>query len=193
MKLILLFAKQPLLEAVFPGMHPAYAALLYQAYLRDQILASGEVKDATLRICFGEGLLPGCLEGEMQWQRQEGADDAARLDYALASAFQGGYKRVLVLGLKPRLAPSEALWIAFDALETHSVVGGRALRGFSRHLPALSACDSGHLPLFCAAYSLKFQSVNLGLDYADLPSLKQALSKDPQQAPLSAQLLASML
>jgi hypothetical protein len=196
MKLILLFASQPLYGAVLPGLtpplHPFQAALLYHAMLRDQARACLAVTGATVRVCFAPGLLPGSLEGELQWEAQRGASLPDRLGYASSSAFKSGATAVLALGYEPRFHDESSLTAAFGALEEAGLAFGEGLSGFSRSLPSLLAAEPDGYARQAQALGLGFRTLEGGLAFENFGDLRRALRENPASAPLSAYALAAM-
>ena len=192
MRLMLLFVAQPAPGEAFPWMcpplSPFHAVMLYHAMLRDQLAACQQVEGGRVRICFAPGVSPGYLDGDLQWQKQQGQAPAEIMAYAFHSAFETGASEVLALGIAPAVVSAEGLWIAFDALKSHSVVGGRGLLGLSRPLPALCAVEPSELAATAAAYGLGFQSVNTGLSFHDLSYLRRELKGNPERAPFCAML-----
>lgn len=196
MRLILLFASQPLYGQVLPGLvpplQPFQGAMLYHAMLRDQLAACEAVKDATLRICFAPGLLPGSFEGDLQWEIQRGESLEDRLGYAFMSAFKTGGTRVLAIGHEAFFQPATALEAAFEALEGNSLVFGPGLVGFRRHLPSMLKVGPHLYRGMAVAFSLKHAILDGSLSFESLPELSRNLGRNPAIAPISAMTLASI-
>lgn len=196
MKLLLLFASQPLYGQVLPGLVPSLqpfqAALLYHAMLRDQLSAAAEDPDLKVRICFAPGLLPGSFEGDLQWELQRGDTVEQRLRYAFASAFSSGASAVLAAGHEAKLLPSAVIADAFEKLMQHSMVAGPGLLGFSRPLATLYGVDPRLAKLTAQAFGLSFGAVKGHLSFEDYGILVTQLKQNPGLAPLSAIALASM-
>ena len=196
MRLMLLFASQPLYGAVLPGLtpplHPFQAALLYHAMLRDQVASCLAVPGAKVRVCFAPGLLPGSLEGDLQWEAQRGGSLPERLGYAVASAFKGGAASALVLGYAPRFHGAPALAEAFGALGEAGLAFGVGLAGFSRNLPSLLQAEPADFAPQAQALGLGFRRLDGGLPFENFGDLRRALRENPASAPLSAYALAAM-
>lgn len=195
MKLILLFASQPLDGQVLPGMIPPLnsfqAALLYHAMLRDQLRACAELSDAKVRICFAPGLLPGSFEGDLQWEIQRGSTPEERLSRAFESAFRSDGE-VLALGYEPQFLPAAVLMQAFEALKTNTVVIGKGLVGFRRFLPSMLRGEPHRFRGMAVAYSLKYAMLDGALSFENHADLIRDLSENSEIAPLCSMTLASI-
>ena len=196
MRLVLVFASQPLYGAVLPGLvpplQPFQAALLYHAMLRDQLRACAALPDTQVRICFAPGLLPGSLEGDFQWEIQRGQSLPERLTAAFESAFKSRPEKVLALGFEPRFQSAELMALAFAALDSHSVVIGQGLVGFKRFLPSLLKVESHLYRGLAVAFSLKHSLLADSLNFESMAALAPGLKKSPETAPLCALALAAM-
>jgi glycosyltransferase A (GT-A) superfamily protein (DUF2064 family) len=194
--LILIFAQQPLEGQVLPGLvpplSPVYAAMLYHAMLRDQLRACKGLDGVSLRICFAKGLLPGSFEGDLQWEIQRGADPAETRVNAFRSAFRWGATQVMALNLEPALYPATLLPQALASLDSASVVLGEGMLGLTRVLPGVIAAEPHLMQGTAQAYDLKVRKIEGGLSFEGLASLRAALRQNPELAPLSAMLLASI-
>lgn len=190
MKMMLLFAQQPLygqvLPSLVPPLIPVHASLLYHAMLRDQLRACRELEDARVRICFAKGLLPGFFEGNYLWELQQGSSpEQCRLN-AFLSAFRQGASRVLALEMSPAVIGGAILKNAFEALQSGSLVLGEGMLGLNRVLPGIITAVPDQVQDLAAAYAIKTTRVKGGLSFEDYGVLSSQLEAHPELAPLSA-------
>jgi rSAM/selenodomain-associated transferase 1 len=216
---VILFSKAPSLNDVktrlVPPLLAEQALLLHRAMLGDQIAFVRKLAavDRECEICLDRPLDPSddlaaSLHG-VPVALQGGGDLGARMERALARAFEGKIERAAILGADAPTLPRALVEEVFahlrsgaDAAVIPSADGGYVLVGASRPVPALFGGIPWGTPSVCAATRERAVAAGIRLEAigpwsdvdvpADLPRLAAELTADPTRAPATSAVMEQL-
>lgn len=147
---LIVFAKRPTPGGVktrlTPTLTPEDAARLYEAFLRDALIAYQALDvDVRLYVSPSPEPMPGTLMPEgVSLHEQQGPGLGARMKIAFVESFGAGYERLVIIGTDHPTLPTAFIEQAFDALATPGSIcigpsddGGFYLIGMNDFYPEL--------------------------------------------------------